>query len=71
MYLFPNGSFDEASYSGGGNITLKGSLEGDTYFTAKIFQGELLFGNLPVLFTFSVRPSFNCFMKFYFGQLDV
>lgn len=48
-------NFNEASYSGGGNITLKGSLDGDTYFTTRIFQGELLFGNLPVLFTFSVK----------------
>ncbi|KAK1355099.1 Mannosyl-glycoprotein endo-beta-N-acetylglucosaminidase [Heracleum sosnowskyi] len=46
---------NEASYSGGGNITLQGSLDGDTYFTTRIFQGELLFGNLPVLFTFSVK----------------
>ena len=62
MYILLNGSFNEASYIGGGNITLKGSLDGDTYFTTRIFQGELLFGNLPVLFTFSVSL-INCFFN--------
>lgn len=53
-YVFSNGSFTEASFSGGGNITFKGSLEGDAYYTARLFLGELTFGDLPVHFTYSV-----------------
>lgn len=53
-YIFANGSFKEASYSGGGNITFRGSLEGDAYFTTRLFQGELLLGNLPLQFIYSV-----------------
>ena len=51
---FGNGSFKEASYSGGGNITFKGTLDGDAYFKARLFQGELILGDLPVHFTYSV-----------------
>ncbi|KAL2558258.1 Cytosolic endo-beta-N-acetylglucosaminidase 1 [Forsythia ovata] len=51
-------NFKEASYSGGGNITFKGTLGGDT-FTARLFQGELLLGNSPIHFTYSVKLSGN------------
>ncbi|KAI8030212.1 Cytosolic endo-beta-N-acetylglucosaminidase 1 [Camellia lanceoleosa] len=44
----------EASYSGGSSITFKGTLQG-TYFTRRLFQGDLLFGDLPVHFTYSVK----------------
>ncbi|XP_059669303.1 cytosolic endo-beta-N-acetylglucosaminidase 1-like [Cornus florida] len=47
--------FKEASYSGGGNVTFKGSLEDNAYFTTKLFQGELLLGDLPIYFTYSVK----------------
>ncbi|KAM7270374.1 hypothetical protein ACFE04_029588 [Oxalis oulophora] len=49
--------FKEASYSGGGNITCKGTLEDDAYFTAKIFQGELVLGDFPLHFTYSVKTA--------------
>lgn len=52
--FFANCSFKEASYSGGGNITFKGTLDGDAYFTTRLFQGELVLGDLPVHFTYSV-----------------
>ncbi|XP_027110733.1 cytosolic endo-beta-N-acetylglucosaminidase 1-like isoform X1 [Coffea arabica] len=49
--------FKEASYSGGGNITFKGTLDGDAYFKARLFQGELILGDLPVHFTYSVKSN--------------
>ncbi|CAI9768282.1 unnamed protein product [Fraxinus pennsylvanica] len=50
--------FKDASYSGGGNIKFIGTL-GDDTFTARLFQGELLLGNSPVHFTYSVKSSGN------------
>ncbi|GFP86568.1 cytosolic endo-beta-n-acetylglucosaminidase [Phtheirospermum japonicum] len=50
-------SFQEASYSGGGNITFKGTLGENPEFMARLFQGELLLGNFPVHFTYSVKSS--------------
>ncbi|KAK6145568.1 hypothetical protein DH2020_022388 [Rehmannia glutinosa] len=52
-------SFKEASYSGGGNITFRGTLGNNPEFTARLFQGELLLGNFPVHFTYSVKSSGN------------
>ncbi|XP_057429460.1 cytosolic endo-beta-N-acetylglucosaminidase 1 isoform X2 [Lotus japonicus] len=49
----------EASYSGGGNITFKGSLEKKTYFERKIFQGEFLLSELPIHFIYSVKSDGN------------
>ncbi|KAL6980751.1 mannosyl-glycoprotein endo-beta-N-acetylglucosaminidase [Sarracenia purpurea var. burkii] len=49
--------FKEASYSGGGNITFKGTLEDNASFMARLFQGELLLGDLPVHFTYSVKSN--------------
>ncbi|KAK2442160.1 cytosolic endo-beta-N-acetylglucosaminidase [Trifolium repens] len=49
----------EASYSGGGNITFKGSLEEQTHFETKIFQGEFLLGELPIHFIYSVKSNGN------------
>ncbi|KAK6145566.1 hypothetical protein DH2020_022386 [Rehmannia glutinosa] len=52
-------NFKEASYSGGGNITFRGTLGNNPEFTARLFQGELLLGNFPVHFTYSVKSSGN------------
>ncbi|KAK9283155.1 hypothetical protein L1049_011386 [Liquidambar formosana] len=52
-------NFKEASYSGGGNITFKGTLEGNAYFTTRLFLGELILGDLPVHFTYSVKSDGN------------
>ncbi|GER44854.1 endo beta n-acetylglucosaminidase [Striga asiatica] len=49
----------EASYSGGGNITFRGTLDSASEFTARLFQGELLLGNFPIHFTYSVKSSGN------------
>ncbi|KAK7311190.1 hypothetical protein RJT34_09162 [Clitoria ternatea] len=49
----------EASYSGGGNITFKGSLKERTYFEKKIFQGEFLLNELPIHFIYSVKSDGN------------
>ncbi|ONI24700.1 hypothetical protein PRUPE_2G256300 [Prunus persica] len=51
--------FREASYSGGGNITFKGKLEDNAIFTARLFQGDLLLGDLPLHFTYSVKSENN------------
>ncbi|XP_042512682.1 cytosolic endo-beta-N-acetylglucosaminidase 1-like isoform X2 [Macadamia integrifolia] len=48
-------NFKDASYSGGGNITFKGTLEDTAYFTTRIFCGKLPLADLPVHFTYSVR----------------
>jgi len=48
----------EASFSGGGNITFKGSLEEQTYFERKILQGEFLLGEDPIHFIYSVSYKF-------------
>ncbi|KAJ4828328.1 hypothetical protein Tsubulata_046325 [Turnera subulata] len=50
-------NFKEASYSGGGNITFKGTLGKNTDFTARIFQGNLRLGELPLYLTYSVKSS--------------
>ncbi|KAL5125526.1 Cytosolic endo-beta-N-acetylglucosaminidase 1 [Glycine soja] len=49
----------EASYNGGGNITFKGSLEKDTYFKRRIFQGEFILSKLPIHFFYSVKSDSN------------
>ncbi|XP_030540409.1 cytosolic endo-beta-N-acetylglucosaminidase 1 [Rhodamnia argentea] len=45
----------EASFSGGGNITFKGTLKGNAYFTARLFEADLPLGNSPMYFTYSVK----------------
>ncbi|KAK4433359.1 Cytosolic endo-beta-N-acetylglucosaminidase 1 [Sesamum alatum] len=49
----------EASYNGGGNISFIGTLDDGAEFMARLFQGELLLGNSPVDFTYSVKSSGN------------
>ncbi|KAL0299327.1 UNVERIFIED_CONTAM: Cytosolic endo-beta-N-acetylglucosaminidase 1 [Sesamum radiatum] len=49
----------EASYNGGGNISFVGTLDDGAEFTARLFEGELLLGNSPVDFTYSVKSSRN------------
>ncbi|KAL5732959.1 hypothetical protein ACOSQ2_032651 [Xanthoceras sorbifolium] len=51
--------FTEASYSGGGNITFKGTLGDNANFIARLFQGEILLGDIPVLITYSVKSEKN------------
>jgi len=59
MYDLPsNYSLKEASYSGGGSITFKGSLEEKTYFESKIFQGGFLLSEMPVHFMYTVSFDF-------------
>jgi hypothetical protein len=60
--IFANGSFKEASYSGGGNVTFKGTLEVDAFSTRRLFHGELPLGDLPIHFTYSVSYLF-CVLK--------
>ncbi|XAR71899.1 Mannosyl-glycoprotein endo-beta-N-acetylglucosaminidase [Bertholletia excelsa] len=45
----------EDSYSGGGNITFKGTLANNATFTARLFQGDLPLGESPVYFIYSVK----------------
>lgn len=51
--------FKESSYSGGGNITFKGSLERDAHFKRRIFQGEFILNELPIHFIYSVKSENN------------
>ena len=54
MNLF---STREASYNGGGNIVFKGRLEGDVYFTARLFKPLLHLSSSPITVSYSVSPS--------------
>ncbi|CAI9091776.1 OLC1v1026887C1 [Oldenlandia corymbosa var. corymbosa] len=51
--------FEETSYNGGGNITFKGTLGDDAYFTSRLFVGELDFGDSPVYFAYSMKSEGN------------
>ncbi|KZV25990.1 cytosolic endo-beta-N-acetylglucosaminidase-like [Dorcoceras hygrometricum] len=51
--------FKEDSYSGGGNITFSGTLGTHAEFTARLFEGDLLLGNSPVHFVYSVKSNGN------------
>ncbi|KAK6932967.1 Glycoside hydrolase, family 85 [Dillenia turbinata] len=51
--------FKEASYCEGANITFKGILEGKAHFTTRLFWGKLLLGDLPVIFSYSVKSDGN------------
>ncbi|XP_052185322.1 cytosolic endo-beta-N-acetylglucosaminidase 1 [Diospyros lotus] len=57
--------FKEASYSGGGNITFKGILEDNAYFTTCLFKSELFWGDLPVHFTYSVKSDESSLIGLY------
>ncbi|XP_077213000.1 cytosolic endo-beta-N-acetylglucosaminidase 1-like [Tasmannia lanceolata] len=46
--------FKDPSYSGGASITFKGTIEGDTSITTRLFQGELSLGDSPINITHSV-----------------
>ncbi|KAI3519722.1 hypothetical protein L1887_08937 [Cichorium endivia] len=48
-------NYKEASYNGGGNITFKGTLEGNSYLKKRIFHGEVHMGISPLHFTYSVK----------------
>ncbi|XP_018436572.2 cytosolic endo-beta-N-acetylglucosaminidase 2 isoform X2 [Raphanus sativus] len=45
----------EASYNGGGNIVFKGRLEGDVYFTARLFKPLLHLSSSPITISYSVK----------------
>ncbi|KAL0719671.1 hypothetical protein Bca4012_068995 [Brassica carinata] len=45
----------EASYNGGGNIVFKGRLEGDVYFTARLFKPHLYLSSSPITISYSVK----------------
>ncbi|XP_065870456.1 cytosolic endo-beta-N-acetylglucosaminidase 1-like isoform X2 [Euphorbia lathyris] len=47
----------EASYSGGGNITFRGFLEDDSYFSKRLFHGEFDLGDQPLHITYSVKSN--------------
>ncbi|QCE01374.1 cytosolic endo-beta-N-acetylglucosaminidase 1-like [Vigna unguiculata] len=49
----------EASYSGGGNITFKGSLEKDTKFMRRIYEGEFILSESLIHFFYSVKSDSN------------
>ncbi|XP_021295371.1 cytosolic endo-beta-N-acetylglucosaminidase 1 [Herrania umbratica] len=51
--------FKEASFSGGGNLTFKGTLGAKASVSSRLFVGELLMGDLPVHFTYSVKSEGN------------
>ncbi|KAG6531052.1 hypothetical protein ZIOFF_004822 [Zingiber officinale] len=51
--------FQDASYSGGGNITAKGSLMDNSFFSAKLFHGQLLLDDQPVYISYSVKVDEN------------
>uniref|UniRef100_A0A1J3CL91 mannosyl-glycoprotein endo-beta-N-acetylglucosaminidase n=1 Tax=Noccaea caerulescens TaxID=107243 RepID=A0A1J3CL91_NOCCA len=45
----------EASYNGGGNIAFRGILEGDAYFTARLFKPHLQLSSSPITISYSVK----------------
>ncbi|KAF3603494.1 hypothetical protein F2Q69_00038781 [Brassica cretica] len=45
----------EASYNGGGNIVFKGRLEGDVYFTARLFKPLIHLSSSPITVSYSVK----------------
>lgn len=47
--------FKDASFSGGGSITFRGTLGDNAYFTTRLFQGELHLDELPIHITYSVK----------------
>ncbi|XVE69478.1 hypothetical protein DITRI_Ditri09bG0155400 [Diplodiscus trichospermus] len=51
--------FKESSFNGGGNLTFKGILEPKGSVSTRLFVGELLMGDLPVHFTYSVKSEGN------------
>ncbi|XP_039047337.1 cytosolic endo-beta-N-acetylglucosaminidase 1-like isoform X1 [Hibiscus syriacus] len=51
--------FKEASFSGGGNLTFKGTLEANAYVSTRLFLGELVMVGLPVHFMYSVKSEGN------------
>ncbi|KAI9156743.1 hypothetical protein LWI28_011490 [Acer negundo] len=52
-------NFKEASYSGGGNITFKGTLRNGDHFIARLFRSKLLLEDFPIHITYSVKSEEN------------
>ncbi|WCJ19946.1 Cytosolic endo-beta-N-acetylglucosaminidase 1 [Euphorbia peplus] len=63
--------FKEASYNGGANLTFKGTLEGHNEFTTRLFQGNLVLGELPLYITYSVNsdPGSLIGLSFHFSSV--
>ncbi|KAK8978375.1 hypothetical protein V6N11_028378 [Hibiscus sabdariffa] len=57
--------FKEASYSGGGNLTFRGTLEAKATFSTRLFLGQLLMGSLPLHFIYSVKSEGNSRVGLY------
>ncbi|KAF9596703.1 hypothetical protein IFM89_012902 [Coptis chinensis] len=47
--------FNDASFSGGGNITFKGTLQDNAYFSTRLFKGELPLEDTPIHIMHSVK----------------
>lgn len=47
-------SLEEKSYSGGGNVTYKGTLGNLSFSTKRLFEAKLLLGDSALGFTYSV-----------------
>ncbi|XP_074568960.1 cytosolic endo-beta-N-acetylglucosaminidase 1-like [Curcuma longa] len=63
-------NFKDASYSGGGNITAKGSLTDNSFFSAKLFHGRLLLDDQPVYISYSVKADENSLLGLYLELLS-
>ncbi|RWR81306.1 cytosolic endo-beta-N-acetylglucosaminidase 1-like protein [Cinnamomum micranthum f. kanehirae] len=60
-------NFKDASYSGGGNITLNGSIEENASFMARLFQAELPLERQPVHISYSVKSDGNSLLGLALG----
>ncbi|CAH9121492.1 unnamed protein product [Cuscuta epithymum] len=62
--------FKEGSYSGGGSITFRGTLDDSSHFKTKLFEGKLRLGESPLNFTYSVRSSGSSLLGLYLDLLS-
>jgi len=51
---YESDSTREASFNGGDYITFRGKLEGDAYFTTRLFKSHLHLSSSPITISFSV-----------------
>ncbi|URE11860.1 Glycosyl hydrolase family 85 [Musa troglodytarum] len=58
-------NFKDASYCGGGSITAKGNLENNSFFSTKLFHGQLQLEDQPVNISYSVRSDENSLFGLY------
>jgi hypothetical protein len=57
-------SFKDEQFSGGGSVTVKGSLEQNVIFSEQLFNGGLYMEDGSVLLFYSVRRSVSFVMSF-------